>query len=85
MAEGSGQQHRNLYLAMFLLLDVSVPLAFKYLEVFNESLHLLFDLFHLAYRAPVIDILLPIGILFYTLKFISYTLGVFKCKIELER
>ncbi|MBK8582759.1 MAG: hypothetical protein IPL86_13335 [Flavobacteriales bacterium] len=41
--------------------------------------------FNIFYDSPVLDIILPLGISFYTFQSLSYTFDVFKGKDKAER
>lgn len=52
--------------------------VFKYTGFTNESLRSAFDALGLSYPVPVIEMLLPVGISFYTFQLISYVVDVYK-------
>jgi D-alanyl-lipoteichoic acid acyltransferase DltB (MBOAT superfamily) len=72
-----------------LLLSLGVNLGmlafFKYLFFFTENLNGLLDLFGSTASVPALNLLLPIGISFYTFQTLSYTIDVFRNKIPAER
>jgi D-alanyl-lipoteichoic acid acyltransferase DltB (MBOAT superfamily) len=65
-------------LAVSIGLLVVNLLVFKYTWFFNETARALVNVFGVEYPVPVIRILLPIGISFYTLQLISYLVDVFR-------
>ncbi|MFQ5554415.1 MAG: MBOAT family O-acyltransferase [Acidimicrobiia bacterium] len=72
-----------------LLLSVMVNLgilgAFKYAGFFVESFAGLLDGLGLAANRPVLDVVLPVGISFYTFQTLGYTIDVFKGRLPAER
>jgi hypothetical protein len=58
--------------------------VFKYLDFFGQSLGGLFQALSLPYSVPVFDLLLPIGISFYTFQLVSYVVDVYYGRIEAE-
>lgn len=50
--------------------------VFKYYEFFSESLNALLGRLNLAPRVPLLEIVLPLGISFYTFQAISYLLDI---------
>lgn len=73
----------------FLLLSIFVNLAilgfFKYFNFFIANFARLIDHFGLSLHPQMLNILLPLGISFYTFKTISYTIDVYAEKIKPSR
>jgi alginate O-acetyltransferase complex protein AlgI len=71
---------------MWLLLSLAVNLGFlaffKYGNFLMENFQVLLGLFNLEYTPPKWDILLPMGISFYTFQTMSYTIDLYKNKIK---
>lgn len=65
-----------------IVLNLLVLCLFKYFNFFGENLNRLFELFGFALDWVTLDILLPVGISFYTFQALSYTIDVYKRKIE---
>lgn len=61
-----------------IVLLVANLVIFKYTSFFNESLRSVFGWAGVSYSVPVLQILLPIGISFYTFQLISYLVDVFR-------
>ena len=53
---------RKKYLIISLIANLGLLVSFKYLDFFNESTRVLFNGLNLFYGAPVLQILLPVGI-----------------------
>jgi alginate O-acetyltransferase complex protein AlgI len=58
--------------------NLGILFGFKYLSFFNESVRAVLDQFNIFYGAPAFDILLPVGISFYTFQSLSYTIDVYR-------
>lgn len=71
-------RRRKLALALALSANFSLLGVFKYYGFFVESLTLLLNQFSLRPGLPVLEILLPAGISFYTFELTSYTVDVFR-------
>src|SRR5262245_61493435 len=65
-------RQRNLYLALDILFNLFLLLVFKYFGFFVTSLADLMGALHIAYAAPALNILLPVGISFYTFQQMGY-------------
>ncbi len=59
-----------------ILLNLGILVAFKYFNFFSENLARLFSLFGLGLDWFTLDVLLPVGISFYTFQAIGYTIDV---------
>lgn len=73
----------------FLLVSMCVNLGllffFKYLNFFGETLTALCRAVSIPFTAPTLDIILPVGISFYTFQTMSYTIDVYRGKMKAER
>lgn len=68
--------------AINIVLNLAILCLFKYFNFFSENLAQLFRLFGTELDWVTLDILLPVGISFYTFQALSYTIDVYKKKIE---
>jgi alginate O-acetyltransferase complex protein AlgI len=68
-----------------ILTNLSVLGYLKYANFFLDSLFALLDRFGARASAPVLSVVVPIGISFYTFEAISYTVDVYRRKIAAER
>lgn len=82
MARSGNQLHRTTWLIVSLLVNLGLLAYFKYAAWITENLASLSVV--LGWRAdiPVLDIILPIGISFYTFQTLSYTIDVYRKRIE---
>jgi alginate O-acetyltransferase complex protein AlgI len=73
---------RKLYLSLSLVGDLTILGFFKYFNFFKENL--LFLCFGLGFSVSpfVLNIILPIGISFYTFRSLSYTIDVYRKQME---
>ncbi|CAN5908465.1 hypothetical protein BH23GEM7_BH23GEM7_20090 [soil metagenome] len=85
MGAAATQARRKAFLALSLGSNLGLLFAFKYFNFFNESARALFDQFNLFYGVPAFDVLLPVGISFYTFQTLSYTIDVYRGQREPER
>lgn len=75
---------RRLYLALSLAVNLGLLFGFKYLNFFNESVRATLNFFNIFYDVPAFQILLPVGISFYTFQTLSYTIDVYRGKLKPE-
>ena len=65
-----------------IVLNLTILCLFKYFNFFSENLAYLFRWFGFELDWVTIDILLPVGISFYTFQALSYTIDVYRHKIK---
>lgn len=76
------RHHGRTISAANIVLNLVILCIFKYFNFFAENLSNLFQLFGLEADWVTLDILLPVGISFYTFQALSYTIDVYNKKIE---
>lgn len=76
--------HKKRYLFLSITANLCLLFTFKYFNFFNGALKNIFMRNNLSYGIPQLDILLPVGISFYTFQTLSYTFDVYmgRCKPE---
>ena len=85
IARSADQRRRRTFLWISLVTNLGMLFAFKYFNFFNESARATFNLFNIFYNVPTFNVLLPVGISFYTFQSLSYIIDVYKGKLEPER
>ncbi|MEY8304276.1 MBOAT family O-acyltransferase [Anaerosalibacter bizertensis] len=76
---------KKFWLILSLTISLGVLFIYKYLSFINESLRSLFTYLNLNYNVKHFDILLPMGISFYTFQTLSYTIDVYRNDIKPEK
>lgn len=76
------KRHAKAIAAANIVLNLSILCLFKYFNFFSENLARLFSVFGAELDWVTLDLLLPVGISFYTFQSLSYTIDVYKRKIE---
>lgn len=72
-------------LILSFVFNFGVLFIFKYYNFINSSVFSFLDYFGLRWPIPNFDILLPIGISFYTFQSVGYTIDVYRGTIKAER
>ncbi len=67
--------HKKLFLAISLVLNLTILSFFKYYNFFIENFNILTSNFGLSF--PLLNIILPVGISFYIFQSMSYSLDVY--------
>ncbi|MDE6480301.1 MAG: MBOAT family protein [Muribaculaceae bacterium] len=65
-----------------IVLNLGILICFKYLGFFSENLGRLLSLFGIGLDWFTIEILVPVGISFYTFQAIAYSIDVYKGRVE---
>jgi alginate O-acetyltransferase complex protein AlgI len=71
------EKTRKIIVWTTLTISIGLLFFFKYFNFFNESFTLIFNALKIPYSVPYLNILLPVGISFYTFETISYVLDVY--------
>jgi len=78
-------RQRKLYLVVGLMSGLAILIVFKYLDFLGRSLFALFSIFKRDVSYTPFDLLLPIGVSFYSFKLVSYLVDVYNEKMKAER
>ena len=73
---------RRLLLLVSVLTNLGLLAAFKYFNFFLDNLETAFTFFGVPLDASRLDIVLPVGISFYTFQTMSYTIDVYRKKMK---
>lgn len=69
-------------LILSITFNIGVLCFFKYFNFFIDNLTNLLSLFHINFSTPTLNIILPVGISFYTFQTLSYTIDLYKNEIK---
>ena len=75
---------RKKWLLISLFSNLGILFGFKYFNFVNANVQALFDNFNIFYGVPAFDVLLPVGISFYTFQTLSYTIDVYNGKTPVQ-
>lgn len=81
-AEGN---RRKWVVALSFILNLAILIFFKYFYFLLGNVNAVLDLLHLQVIERPFDVLLPVGISFYTFQALGYTVDVYRGNIEPER
>jgi alginate O-acetyltransferase complex protein AlgI len=73
---------RKKYLWLSIVINIGFLAVFKYFNFFVDSFVDAFDLLGITLQKTTLNIILPVGISFYTFQTLSYTIDVYKKKLE---
>ncbi len=75
-------KHRKTLLLISILINIGILGFFKYFNFFTDSFLTLFNVLGISLSYERMNIILPVGISFYTFQTLSYTLDIYRKKLE---
>jgi D-alanyl-lipoteichoic acid acyltransferase DltB (MBOAT superfamily) len=82
LKEENNQLRRKVLLWTSIIVNLGILGFFKYYNFFLENFIEAFSLFGMPIKANTLNIILPVGISFYTFQTLSYTIDVYKRKLK---
>ena len=79
------QRRRKLFVTASVVMNLGLLFYFKYMNFFLQSLQEALERTGLHHQMPILKVVLPIGISFYTFEAISYTVDVYLKRTEAEK
>ena len=84
--EGKKRQRQRLVCAVNLIVNFLILGVFKYYNFFADSLaQLVWSLFHYQLDWVTLNVILPVGISFYTFQALSYTIDVYRKDVPVTK
>src|SRR5690606_11395251 len=85
MGRREGRRARRPWLVLSLVVNLGLLGVFKYSGMFARTANFLFGWLEVPLEAPMLELLLPVGISFYTFQTLAYSIDVYRGKQEAER
>jgi len=85
MFESNSKKNKKIWFWISVCVNLGFLAFFKYYNFFVNSFQVSLEQFHLHADLPILRIILPVGISFYTFHGLSYVIDIYKGKIEPER
>jgi D-alanyl-lipoteichoic acid acyltransferase DltB (MBOAT superfamily) len=85
MSEKIDKEERKPFLYLSLLINLGLLFFFKYYNFVSANVETLFSQFNIFYDIKEFDLLLPVGISFYTFQTLSYSIDVYRGQTKAER
>ena len=82
ISKSPSKRIKNLYLIISLLVNIGFLFVFKYYNFFIDSFAELVTIFGFRSNLSTLNILLPVGISFYTFQTLSYTIDIYRGKLN---
>ncbi len=81
----NNQRRKKGILAISVILNFAILFLFKYYNFINESIFSVLSHLGIGWHVPNLNILLPVGISFYTFQAVGYSIDVYRGSIKAER
>ena len=79
------QHKKKLILSLSIIICIGILVFFKYLNFFFEIINEILNLINIQNNKIILNILLPVGISFYTFQTLSYVIDVYRGNIKAEK
>ncbi len=78
-------QKKKMYLSLSFITNMGMLIFFKYVNLFSGMINPFLKEFSIVQSSPFFKVMVPIGLAFYTLKSIGYSIDVYRGAIEPEK
>ena len=85
MAKLESKKTRKKWLLISIFSNLGILFGFKYFNFFSENIQTLFNQYNVFYEIPLFNVLLPVGISFYTFQTLSYSIDVYNGKTPAQK
>ena len=82
-SESDFRKRMFLYLSLFT--NLGLLFSFKYFNFFSDNLSFLYSTFDPNFDVIYLDVILPVGISFYTFQTMAYTIDVYRGQTTVEK
>jgi len=85
IADATNHRTKTLLLLVSLVVNFGLLFTFKYFNFFMSSVSALLTAMHAPVSMPALEVLLPVGISFYTFQEVSYVIDVYQGRLSPQR
>lgn len=79
------QEKKKLWVALSFIINLAILFFFKYFDFALNNINMILSRCHIQVIEKPFDVLLPVGISFYTFQALSYTMDVYRGELKCER
>ena len=83
--ERKSLQLKKLWVFLSFFINLLILFFFKYFIFFTYTIARIFSYVHISIQLPTYDVLIPLGISFYTFQALSYTMDVYRKDVKAEK
>ncbi len=77
-------KNKKFWVGLSFTLNLGILVFFKYFNFILDNINFVLEKINISIISPQFDILLPVGISFYTFQALSYTMDVYRGDVEVE-
>ena len=81
----NSKDKKKLWVALSFISNLSILFFFKYFDFAIENINIILNKLNISLITPSFDVLLPVGISFYTFQALSYTVDVYRGDVKPEK
>ncbi|MBN1639310.1 MAG: MBOAT family protein [Ignavibacteriales bacterium] len=85
VARAMNKNKKKIYLTISLIINFGILIIFKYFNFINITIFNVLDNFKIRWNIDNLDVLLPVGISFYTFQAVGYTIDVYRGDLKAEK
>ena len=85
LGKAKGKKEKNLCLTISFAINLGILFFFKYFDFALENVNRILTMLHKSSLEKSFDVLLPVGISFYTFQALGYTVDVYREDIQAEK
>lgn len=85
MGNCSNKNEKKPFLILSIVVNLLLLFSFKYFDFFSDSLNAVWGSGYAQGPIPTLDLILPVGISFYTFQTLSYSVDIYNNRITPER
>ena len=78
-------KYKRTVVAFSFIINLAILVFFKYFDFILQNINILLSIFNIKLIEKPFDIILPVGISFYTFQALSYTIDVYRGEIKSEK
>lgn len=77
-------KNKKFWVGLSFTLNLGILVFFKYFNFILDNINFILEKINISIISPQFDVLLPVGISFYTFQALSYTMDVYRGDVEVE-
>lgn len=85
ISRATTQKQKKLFVAGSFVLNLAILFFYKYFQFAVDSIMAVLGVFNISLQPPKLNVLLPVGISFYTFQALSYTMDVYHEELPVEK
>ena len=85
IGKSDSSQKKKIWVAISIVINIFILFLFKYYTFMIDTINRIFSMVNLIQLPNTLNLLLPVGISFYTFQALSYTIDVYRNDVKIEK